>query len=351
MPFQQQSMNSSEITLYQGSGIIMCQGGSGFAACPWRNHAAVTLLTSAGARRACCDTCARRVYNIAPDLYRIRPLSEWYDLYEDAKAQAAVSWTCEVTSQPAQPGAAKALPAAPDAQQEAAAPVPGSSTYQSRHAGQGLSQRERKARRLLAALAIAAVTCEILGIALIAEGTHLEALGAANPDGPYNPGWWWFGGILVMLLPFIAGAICVLAAIARAAAAGHQRYRAWKATLTPEQRTAVELAEAAALTTAAIAWHEHNERRDAELTSSVMGYTMPDGHTMRPLDRIAAYRQQAALRYPAQQQLPPAGHTQAVTKLPESRLSGIAGAGAPPGPPQRYAPSSSASAGPSPAAP
>jgi hypothetical protein len=32
-----------------------------------------------------------------------------------------------------------------------------------------------------------------------------------------------------------------------------------------------------------------------------MGHTLPDRHTPRPSDRIASYRQQAALRHPAPQ--------------------------------------------------
>ena len=300
-------MDASEITLYQGSGIIMCQG-TGFAACPWRNHAAVTIANRSGALLACCDRCARRMYNMAPDLYRILPLSEWYDLYEDAKAQAAVSWACEVISQPAQPGAAKALPAAPDAQQEAAAPVPGSSTYQSRHAGQGLSQRERKARGPLTALALAALACEILGIALIAEGTHLEALGAANPDGPYNPGWWWFGGILVMLLPFIAAGLCLLAVIARAAGEERRRYRAWKSALSPAERTAVEMAELAAMSAAAYGWYRHNREVSTRLSASILGIAplTPTAAAIKRTTDSQIARNHAAWSQTAQQQPAPA---------------------------------------------
>jgi hypothetical protein len=72
--------------------------------------------------------------------------------------------------------------------------------------------------------------------------------------------------------------------------------------LTPEQRTAVELAEATAMTAAAVALWERHKRVDARLTSSVMGRTMPDGHTMRPSDRIASYRQQSEMRHPVPQQ-------------------------------------------------
>jgi hypothetical protein len=93
----------------------------------------------------------------------------------------------------------------------------------------------------------------------------------------------------------------VIAGIAKAAAGEHRRYHEWKASLLPEQRMAVELAKAAALTAAAIAMWERHKRVDARLTSSVMGRTMPDGHTMRPADRLASYRQRSEMRHPAPQ--------------------------------------------------
>jgi len=104
------------------------------------------------------------------------------------------------------------------------------------------------------------------GIFLIAEGNHRAA-----QDYYYNILPWGFWGAFFLALPLLAGAAWLLAAILRAAATEHQRYRAWKASLTPEKRAAVELAETAAAATAAIAMWEHHKRVDAWLTSSVMG--------------------------------------------------------------------------------
>ena len=53
------------------------------------------------------------------------------------------------------------------------------------------------------------------------------------------------------------------------------------------------------MTAAAAAMRRYHKRTDATLTSSVMGHTMPDGHTMRPTNRLASYRQRAAVRHPA----------------------------------------------------
>jgi hypothetical protein len=160
------------------------------------------------------------------------------------------------------------------------------------------SRRGARRRRTQALAIVAATGSEGTGIFLVSWGNHLAAQNYYYSVLP-----WGFWGAFFIALPVIALAIVVVAAIAHVAAGEHRQYRAWKASLPPEERMAVELAEAAALTAAAIAWHEHNKRVDARLTSSVMGYTMPDGHTMRPSDRIASYQQRAALRHPAPQQV------------------------------------------------
>ena len=63
-----------------------------------------------------------------------------------------------------------------------------------------------------------------LGIFLIAEGNHQAA--QALEGSVAAP--WILWGLFFIALPFVIGAIAVLAAVVRAAAAEHQRYRAWK---------------------------------------------------------------------------------------------------------------------------
>lgn len=302
--------------------IIMCQG-SGCVACPDGSRAAVTIVTPSGACLACCDGCARYMYGNLPQYYRILPLSEWYDQYEDAKASAAVSGIveCEVVSEPAAqasreaPEGAGALPAAPPRKapreiQESAARMPphqhgypgaaqGTSASSpaepggraiGRHRASRSSDRARSAGRnstaIVAGLLSVAASWAI-GIFLISWANHLGAR-----DYTYDVIPWALWGAFFVAAPLLALALRVIAAIAKAAAAEHRRYREWKASLPPEQRMAVELAEAAAMAAAAVAMHEHHKRTDARLTSSAMGCTMPDGHTPRPSQRIASYRQQ-----------------------------------------------------------
>ncbi len=143
-------------------------------------------------------------------------------------------------------------------------------------------------KRKLALVTAAAAGCEGLGIFLVSWGNHLSA-----QDYYYDVIPWALWGAFFIAAPLLALAPGVTAAIATAAAADHRRYHEWKSSLPPEERAAVELAEAAAMAAAAVAVHERHKRTNARLTSSVMGLTMPDGHTPRPTQRIASYRQQA----------------------------------------------------------
>ena len=103
----------------------------------------------------------------------------------------------------------------------------------------------------------------------------------------------------MILMPLWAGIGWMVTEVVRFSAQQHRRYREWKESLTPQQRAAVDLAEAAAMTAADLAMRQHHKRTNARLFSSVMGHTMPDGHTMRPTDRIASYRQQSEMRHKA----------------------------------------------------
>jgi len=128
--------------------------------------------------------------------------------------------------------------------------------------------------------------CVIVGVFLITWGNYL-----ASREGTYSNAPWSFWGVVFILMPMWAGIGWVVTEVVKFSAQQHRRYREWKASLTPQQRAAVDLAEAAAMTAAAIAMQERHKRTDARLTSSVMGRTMPDGHTLRPSQRIAYYRQ------------------------------------------------------------
>ena len=261
--------------------------------------AAVTLMGIwSGALTLSCDECARMQYNHLPGSYRVLPLSEYRDWYAEARSQmhdSVAVVTAEVISEAAAPSPAPVVPQAaaisargpaPAPAAAASGPSPGSSPG-APAAGPGKKMSRHAARTLLGA-GIAVTACVASGLFLITWGNHL-----ASQDGTYSSAPWIFWGVVFILMPLWAGIGWVVIEVVKFSAQQHRRYREWKASLTPQQRAAVDLAEAAAMTAAVIAMREHHKRTDARLTSSVMGHTMPDGHTMRPSDRLASYRQRA----------------------------------------------------------
>jgi hypothetical protein len=85
-----------------------------------------------------------------------------------------------------------------------------------------------------------------------------------NP-GALDIGLW--TGLAAVLLAGIPAGLVLLLGLRSAL----RRYRAWKRTLTPGQRTLLAFAEVAAMEAAHIAWRDHNRNESARLTASVMG--------------------------------------------------------------------------------
>ena len=153
-----------------------------------------------------------------------------------------------------------------------------------------MGRHSRSVSKTKLALAIAASACsEGLGIALISAGNHLSA-----QDLYYSVAPWACWGTLFLLLPLLVLAARVIAALGRALAAERRRYQAWKASLTPEQRAAVELAELAALGAAAYAGWRRTRDTDARLTESVMGRA--------PLNNVQAGQMATSARLMARSQ-------------------------------------------------
>jgi len=112
-------------------------------------------------------------------------------------------------------------------------------------------------------------------IALVAGwliGLMLVVLGALSndPSGSYPNQNGYAGvpfiiaGVIFIVLPSLAMAAYALVKVTQFTIAGEKQYRAWKRTLTPEQLTAVRLAETAALLTVSAEAHrkfrEHHKQ-------------------------------------------------------------------------------------------
>ncbi len=290
----------------QWQDILYCEG-TGCLIRRRQRPAAVTLASIwSGALTLSCDECARRQYNHSPGSYRVLPLSEyrdWYALARNQMQDAATVVTAEVIDDgsapfpaPVQPQAAAISAGGPAAAPAAAAsgPPPGSSPG-APPAGPGKKTSRQAARTLLGA-GIAVTACVIVGVFLITWGNHL-----ASRDWTYSNAPWSFWGVVFILMPLWAGIGWIVTEVVKFSAQQHRRYQEWKASLTPQQRAAADMAEAAAMTAVVVAMWKHHKRTDARLTSSVMGRRMPDGHTMRPSDRLASYRQPAGMRQPTPQ--------------------------------------------------
>ncbi|HEY6310704.1 MAG TPA: hypothetical protein VIY52_07840 [Streptosporangiaceae bacterium] len=124
----------------------------------------------------------------------------------------------------------------------------------------------RQAARTLLGTGIAVTACVAFGLFLITWGNYLASQGGTYSNAP-----WSLMGVVFILTPLWAGIGWIVTEVVKFSVQQHRRYRAWKASLTPQQRAAVDLAEAAAITTAVAAMREHHKRTDARLTASVMG--------------------------------------------------------------------------------
>lgn len=124
----------------------------------------------------------------------------------------------------------------------------------------------------------------VIGIPSVLTGVALlvAAVAEAFQYKPYtNPGpltaavWLGISGALLAGVP-------VLVAVLSGARVAHRHYAAWKQTLTPEQRFAVNAAELAAMTGAHLALREHHKRVSERLTASVVGDAGKYDYLMTP---------------------------------------------------------------------
>jgi hypothetical protein len=193
--------------------------------------ATVVACYPSGERCPSCDECARYWLGLRPDATWIEPLESYRDPLEQARASG--------TAPPAPAMACHVMPA------PSPKPAPG-------HADRGWNMRN------VASWTGAAVASVAGGIALIIAGRQqaFDISSASNPS--YGLIIW---GVLLILLPFLAGAIAVIVMIAKD---GRERHASWLAQFPPEQQGAIRRAEKAALwagaAVGAVALHEHNKR-------------------------------------------------------------------------------------------
>jgi hypothetical protein len=115
---------------------------------------------------------------------------------------------------------------------------------------------------LLFAWIILAVAAPVLAIAALYELLRYS---------PYEDPGALPAGVWLGLAAILDAAIAIVLLLARPVRGAIHGYSAWRHSLTPGERAALSLAEAAAMTAAHEAWRHHNGQVSARLTRSVMG--------------------------------------------------------------------------------
>lgn len=116
-------------------------------------------------------------------------------------------------------------------------------------------------------IVLIAGTASVAAGAILAPIALIELLRYSPYEDPGALGTgMWTGLAAILLIGLPVGLVLVLGL--RSAL---RRYRAWKRTLTPGQRTLLAFAEFAAMEAAHIRWRDHNRDESARLTASVMG--------------------------------------------------------------------------------
>lgn len=113
---------------------------------------------------------------------------------------------------------------------------------------------------------IAGSVSVITGVALLPVAA--DKLFAYSPYGNPAAGQ---AGLRLGIASVVLTGVPLLLLIVRHAWRSYCRYRAWKATLTPQEQFALTMAETALLIGGHLIWHDHNKRVSAALTASVMG--------------------------------------------------------------------------------
>ena len=198
----------------------------------------------------------------AADYLRRCPAAELLTLEEGIRRAESIAQRVQAVTNPAPAVSAPLAPAAAPEPVQAAAP-----------ASSGGGKAGHRVR-VACALSFAA------GVLLSLEEFFSGRAAYMNPDaGIASPDTAIFHhmlpGLTLALAPALIVTAMMLVSLSRAMIAAGQQYRAWKRTLTPEQRRAVQLAEWMAASAAAVGAHEWLKHRNEEAsqwyTAKMMG--------------------------------------------------------------------------------
>ena len=145
---------------------------------------------------------------------------------------------------------------------------------------------KRSAAKLIAAAAVmlSGLAALIIGMALVVHGSDAPNAGGTNTTG--------MPGAMLALLGLFLFFTPPATLVVKAFGEQHRRYVAWMQTLTPQEQVAVRLAEAAATTAAAVAFHEYNRHQGEKIRAR---YDATDAAAARSV-QMAAQQNVAAMQ-------------------------------------------------------
>lgn len=114
-------------------------------------------------------------------------------------------------------------------------------------------------------------------VVLFLMGIPLFIIGALSNDPTAGPNGYAGAPLIavacvLMGVPALIAAVWIAVSLGRSIVADIRRYAAWKATLTPQERVLVNVAEAAVLAGAHEAWAAHNREVSRKLAASIIGH-------------------------------------------------------------------------------
>jgi hypothetical protein len=239
-----------------------------------------------------CEACARFQFEMfSPGDVELAPLGEYVDLFAEAKQAMNATPGQVIRGEPA------SLRQTWDTGEPVITPV---ATLAPARAGNGFTAEERAARtgrqgaklskRAWRGLGIFTLGSLLLGIVMVAAGTAHGNNGFSGQGSTSGSPLAQHLGIALIVLPIVAWVFVLLLTTISEGAKEAQRYKAWKATLSPQQQRELWLAETAAMAAGAYAVHHHvkasRARGAAAFQARSAAYQAE--HAQRQQDQMAA---------------------------------------------------------------
>ena len=280
-------------------GVVYCKQ-TGCLISKQARPATLTISKSGQPWLPACDPCARFEYEQGPGQVELGQLGEYVDLFAEAR-QALHATPGQVIR-----GEAATARRTWDTGEPVIAPAAVLAPAPAALAGNGFTAEERAARtgrqgtklskRAWRGLGIFTLGSILLGIVMVAAGTAHGNDGFSGQGSTSGSPAAQHLGIALIVLPIVAWGFTLLLTVISEGAKEAQRYKAWKATLSPQQQRELWLAETAAMAAGALAFHHHVKKGSAQNAAAFRARSADyqAGQAQRQQDQMAADLRQLA---------------------------------------------------------